>query len=129
MDFVINGTATEFWKKIFCLPWRSLLYKRSFLGVWETGKNRWNISLPCHVELYMVCLWRFQKGNTPLQYIPAHFSKIYGLDWSPNSEFHLVTASQDCYVRVGVVLQQTSHFPSKELIIIAWIRINVIHFH
>ena len=42
-----------------------------------------------------------QKGNQPLQYITAHLSKIHGLDWSPRSQYHLVTASQDCFVRVS----------------------------
>lgn len=32
-------------KKILCLPWWSLLYWRSFLGVWATDENRWNIRI------------------------------------------------------------------------------------
>ncbi|XP_041375687.1 GATOR complex protein WDR59-like isoform X2 [Gigantopelta aegis] len=44
-------------------------------------------------------IWDPRKGNQPLQYITAHLSKIHGLDWSPRSQYHLVTASQDCFVR------------------------------
>ncbi|ESO82861.1 hypothetical protein LOTGIDRAFT_184651 [Lottia gigantea] len=44
-------------------------------------------------------IWDPRKGNMPLTYIAAHLSKIHGLDWSPFSQDHLVTASQDCSVR------------------------------
>ncbi|KAK6185511.1 hypothetical protein SNE40_007729 [Patella caerulea] len=45
-------------------------------------------------------IWDPRKGNMPLTYIAAHLSKIHGLDWSPSSQDHLVTASQDCSVRI-----------------------------
>ncbi|XP_046545035.1 GATOR complex protein WDR59-like isoform X1 [Haliotis rubra] len=44
-------------------------------------------------------IWDPRKGNTPIQYIAAHLSKIHGLDWNPNNQYKLVTASQDCFVR------------------------------
>ncbi|XP_046339697.1 GATOR complex protein WDR59-like isoform X11 [Haliotis rufescens] len=44
-------------------------------------------------------IWDPRKGNTPIQYIAAHLSKIHGLDWNPSNQYKLVTASQDCFVR------------------------------
>ena len=44
-----------------------------------------------------------QMGNDPVHYISAHPSKIHGLDWSPNDEHKLVTASQDCTIRVNAI--------------------------
>ncbi|XP_036360499.1 GATOR complex protein WDR59 isoform X4 [Octopus sinensis] len=46
-----------------------------------------------------VRIWDPRKGNTAVQYIAAHPSKIYGLDWSPFSEYNLATCSQDCTVK------------------------------
>ena len=45
-----------------------------------------------------------QKGTSPVQYIAGHLSKIYGLDWSPVNEYHLATASQDCHVKVRIMI-------------------------
>lgn len=42
-----------------------------------------------------VKLWDQRKGSAPVQYITAHLSKIYGLDWSPVSDTQLATSSQD----------------------------------
>ncbi|CAL1528069.1 unnamed protein product [Lymnaea stagnalis] len=47
-----------------------------------------------------VRIWDPRKGNTPVQYISAHPSKIHGLDWSNTDQNKLVTASQDCNIRV-----------------------------
>ncbi|XP_068202379.1 uncharacterized protein Wdr59 isoform X1 [Palaemon carinicauda] len=44
-------------------------------------------------------VWDDRKTSQPLHYISAHLSKINGLDWSPNHEHHLVSASNDCSVK------------------------------
>ncbi len=38
-----------------------------------------------------------------MQYIAGHLSKIHGLDWNPESEYHLATSSQDCLVKVRAI--------------------------
>eukprot|EP00057_Strongylocentrotus_purpuratus_P028064 XP_011682538.1 PREDICTED: WD repeat-containing protein 59 [Strongylocentrotus purpuratus] len=45
-------------------------------------------------------LWDKRKGNQAVKYISAHVSKIYSLDWDPNNQSHLITASQDCSAKV-----------------------------
>jgi len=47
-----------------------------------------------------VRIWDPRKGNTPVGYIAAHPSKIHGLDWSNKDQHKLVTASQDCTIRL-----------------------------
>ena len=37
-----------------------------------------------------------------MQYVSAHLAKIHGLDWDPNNEFSLATASQDCTAKVRI---------------------------
>lgn len=46
-----------------------------------------------------VRIWDPRKGNLAVHYIAAHPSKIYGLDWSPFSEYNLATSSQDHTVK------------------------------
>ncbi|CAN7991841.1 unnamed protein product [Ixodes hexagonus] len=47
-----------------------------------------------------VRIWDTRKSASPVQYIAAHPSKIYGLDWNPSSEHQLATSSQDGTVKV-----------------------------
>ena len=54
----------------------------------------------CEADALVVSV--VQKGNSPQQYIAAHLSKIHGLDWSPDNQYHFVTASQDGYVKVSL---------------------------
>ncbi|CAH0557006.1 unnamed protein product [Brassicogethes aeneus] len=44
-------------------------------------------------------IWDQRKGTAPTKYIAAHLSKIHGLDWSPCSQNHLATSSQDNTVK------------------------------
>lgn len=44
-------------------------------------------------------LWDQRKSTSPVQYITAHLSRIHGIDWSPNSDHHLATSSQDGTVK------------------------------
>ncbi|KAL1440020.1 hypothetical protein MTO96_009842 [Rhipicephalus appendiculatus] len=46
-----------------------------------------------------VRIWDTRKSGSPVQYIAAHPSKIYGLDWNPASEHQLATCSQDGTVK------------------------------
>lgn len=46
-----------------------------------------------------VRIWDTRKSGSPVQYIAAHPSKIYGLDWNPASEHQLATSSQDGTVK------------------------------
>ena len=45
-----------------------------------------------------VKLWDIRKSSHPVQYISAHLSRIYSLDWSPDHEDSLATSSQDSTV-------------------------------
>ncbi|EEC03569.1 conserved hypothetical protein [Ixodes scapularis] len=47
-----------------------------------------------------VRIWDTRKSASPVQYIAAHSSKIYGLGWNPASENQLATSSQDGTVKV-----------------------------
>ncbi|XP_029839965.3 GATOR complex protein WDR59 isoform X1 [Ixodes scapularis] len=46
-----------------------------------------------------VRIWDTRKSASPVQYIAAHSSKIYGLGWNPASENQLATSSQDGTVK------------------------------
>ncbi|XP_076242534.1 WD repeat domain 59 isoform X2 [Calliopsis andreniformis] len=45
-------------------------------------------------------IWDQRKGNSPMQYIAAHLTKIHGLDWCPFQQNQLATSSQDCTVKI-----------------------------
>ncbi|XP_024939455.1 GATOR complex protein WDR59 isoform X2 [Cephus cinctus] len=47
-----------------------------------------------------VKIWDQRKGNSPVQYIAAHLTKIHGLDWCPFQQNQLATSSQDCTVKI-----------------------------
>ncbi|XP_023248559.1 GATOR complex protein WDR59 isoform X2 [Copidosoma floridanum] len=47
-----------------------------------------------------VKIWDQRKGNSPIQYIAAHLTKIHGLDWCPYQQNQLATSSQDCTVKI-----------------------------
>ena len=44
-------------------------------------------------------LWDIRKSSSPVQYINAHLSRIYSLDWSWDHEDCLATSSQDSTVQ------------------------------
>ena len=46
-----------------------------------------------------VKLWDIRTSKSPVQYINAHFSRIYDMDWSHEDENYLVTTSQDLTVK------------------------------
>ena len=46
-----------------------------------------------------VKLWDIRTSKSPVQYINAHYSRIYDMDWSHDDENHLVTTSQDHTVK------------------------------
>ena len=46
-----------------------------------------------------VKLWDIRTSKSPVQYINAHFSRIYDMDWSHEDENYLVTTSQDRTVK------------------------------
>jgi WD40 repeat protein len=52
-------------------------------------------------------LWDIRAGQSPVQYINAHLSRIYDLDWSSDDENHLVTTSQDATVKFWNVASPT----------------------
>ena len=41
-----------------------------------------------------VKLWDTRTSKSPVQYINAHLSRIYDMDWSPDDENHIVTTGQ-----------------------------------
>lgn len=74
----------------------------SLQGISGASQVKWNKVKP---HLLATChdgdirIWDSRKGNTPVQYIPGHLSKIFGLDWCPYNENHLATSSQDSTVK------------------------------
>ena len=46
-----------------------------------------------------VKLWDVRQSKSPVQYISAHLSRIYDMDWSNDDENHLVTTGQDHTVK------------------------------
>ncbi|KAH9507691.1 GATOR complex protein wdr59 [Bulinus truncatus] len=69
-------------------------------GVYQVKWNKVTNNLFATTHDGDVRIWDPRKGNTPVQYISAHPSKIHGLDWSNVEQHKLVTASQDCTIRV-----------------------------
>lgn len=70
----------------------------SLSAIAEASQVRWNrisSNLLATAHDGDVKLWDQRKGSAPVQYIAAHLSKIYGLDWSQQSETQLATSSQD----------------------------------
>ncbi|XP_055891458.1 GATOR complex protein WDR59-like isoform X2 [Biomphalaria glabrata] len=75
---------------------------KTFQAVSGVGQVKWNKvtnNLFATTHDGDVRIWDPRKGNTPVQYISAHPSKIHGLDWSSVDQHKLVTASQDCTIR------------------------------
>ncbi|CAG9771641.1 unnamed protein product [Ceutorhynchus assimilis] len=74
----------------------------SLSNVAECSQVRWNKVSP---NLFATAhdgdikIWDQRKYTYPLQYITAHTSKIYGLDWSPHIENQITSASQDNSVK------------------------------
>ncbi|XP_020283818.1 WD repeat-containing protein 59 isoform X2 [Pseudomyrmex gracilis] len=83
----------------------------SLSSVAGSTQVRWN-PLSSHILATAhdgdVRIWDQRKGNIPLQYITAHLTKIYGLDWCPFQQNHLATASQDCSVKIFDILNPRS---------------------
>ncbi|RKO98948.1 hypothetical protein CXG81DRAFT_15237, partial [Caulochytrium protostelioides] len=53
-----------------------------------------------------VRLWDLRKGSTPVVTLVAHMAKVYGIDWRPDRDHHLVTCGQD-----GLVKMWDTHNP------------------
>ncbi|ELT94839.1 hypothetical protein CAPTEDRAFT_124558 [Capitella teleta] len=68
-------------------------------GASQVKWNKVNSNLLATTHDGDIRIWDPRKGTSPVQYIAAHLSKIHGLDWSPDSEFHLATSSQDSTVK------------------------------
>ncbi|KAF7294510.1 WD-REPEATS-REGION domain-containing protein [Mycena kentingensis (nom. inval.)] len=47
-----------------------------------------------------VLIWDRRKGSLPITRLPAHRSKIYGIDWSPTRRDELVTCSLDGTIKL-----------------------------
>ncbi|XP_076671649.1 WD repeat domain 59 isoform X3 [Andrena cerasifolii] len=75
----------------------------SFSAVAGSSQVRWN-SLSSNMLATAhdgdIKIWDQRKGNSPMQYIAAHLTKIHGLDWCPFQQNQLATSSQDCTVKV-----------------------------
>ena len=52
-------------------------------------------------------LWDIRASQSPVQYMNAHLSRIYDIDWSSDDENHLVTTSQDSTVKFWNVASPT----------------------
>lgn len=80
-------------------------YKRpalSLSAIAEASQVQWN-RVSDHILATAhegdIKIWDQRKGTAPIQYISAHVAKIHGLDWSPKSENHICSSSQDNTVK------------------------------
>ncbi|XP_014231934.1 GATOR complex protein WDR59 isoform X1 [Trichogramma pretiosum] len=74
----------------------------SLSAVAGASQVRWNALAPNMIATAHdgdVKIWDQRKGNSPVQYIAAHLTKIYGLDWCPFQQSQLATSSQDSTVK------------------------------
>ncbi|XP_056639575.1 GATOR complex protein WDR59 isoform X1 [Diorhabda sublineata] len=74
----------------------------SLSAIAEASQVKWN-KVSTHLLATAhegdIKIWDQRKGTAPVQYIAAHLSKIHGLDWSPTSENHICSSSQDNTVK------------------------------
>ncbi|GFO43349.1 WD repeat-containing protein 59 [Plakobranchus ocellatus] len=75
-------------------------YFQTVTGAYQVKWNKVTNNLFATTHDGDVRIWDPRKGNTPIQYIAAHPSKIHGLDWSNTDQNKFVTASQDCTIRL-----------------------------
>ncbi|XP_063236858.1 GATOR2 complex protein WDR59 isoform X2 [Bacillus rossius redtenbacheri] len=80
-------------------PRRPSLSLSAVAGATQVQWNRLSRYLVATAHDGNIKLWDQRKGTAPVQYIAAHLSKIYCLDWSPHQENQLCSSSQDCSVR------------------------------
>ncbi|GLG98684.1 GATOR complex protein WDR59 [Gryllus bimaculatus] len=78
---------------------RPVLSLSAVAGATQVRWNRLSRYLLASAHDGEIRLWDQRKGTAPVQYIAAHLSKIYSLDWSPHNENQLATSSQDCTVK------------------------------
>ncbi|KAG5893206.1 hypothetical protein JTB14_025610 [Gonioctena quinquepunctata] len=74
----------------------------SLSAIAEASQVRWNRVSPHYLATAHegdIKIWDKRKGCAPVQYIAAHLAKIHGLDWSPSSENHICSSSQDNTVK------------------------------
>ncbi|KAF8637465.1 hypothetical protein AX16_010793 [Volvariella volvacea WC 439] len=62
--------------------------------------NRVNADILASSHSNEVLIWDRRKGSLPLLRLPAHSSKIYGIDWSHTAPNELVTCSLDKTIKV-----------------------------
>ncbi|XP_029054002.1 GATOR complex protein WDR59 isoform X1 [Osmia bicornis bicornis] len=75
----------------------------SLSAVAGSSQVRWNALSPNMLATAHdgdIKIWDQRKGNSPMQYIAAHLTKIHGLDWCPFQQNQLATSSQDCTVKI-----------------------------
>ncbi|KAK1120006.1 hypothetical protein K0M31_012736 [Melipona bicolor] len=75
----------------------------SLSAVAGSSQVRWNTLSPNMLATAHdgdIKIWDQRKGNSPMQYIAAHLTKIHGLDWCPFQQNQLATSSQDCTVKI-----------------------------
>lgn len=75
----------------------------SLSAVAGSSQVRWNPQAPNILATSHdgdIKIWDRRQGNNPVQYITAHLTKIYGLDWCPFQQNQLATSSQDCTVKI-----------------------------
>ncbi|XP_076222881.1 WD repeat domain 59 isoform X2 [Nomia melanderi] len=75
----------------------------SLSAVAGSSQVRWNSLSPNILATAHdgdIKIWDQRKGNSPVQYIAAHLTKIHGLDWCPFQQNQLATSSQDCTVKI-----------------------------
>lgn len=74
----------------------------SLTAIAEASQVQWN-RISDHILATAhegdIKIWDQRKGTAPIQYISAHVAKIHGLDWSPKSENHICSSSQDNTVK------------------------------
>jgi WD40 repeat protein len=86
-------------------------------GVTQVKWNRFNAFLLASSHDNDIRIWDLRMGSSPIVLITAHMKKIYGLDWSRNSEKELLSCGQDQtvkfwdYTESRQLGQIDTHFP------------------
>lgn len=73
---------------------------QAIVGASQVKWNRVNRHVLATSHEGDVRIWDLRKGNTPVVYVTAHLSQIYGLDWSRSSGTMLATCSKDSTVKL-----------------------------
>ncbi|KAK2724947.1 GATOR2 complex protein WDR59-like isoform X2 [Artemia franciscana] len=81
-------------------PRKPSLSVQSIVGTSQVQWNKCQGNIFATTQDNVIQVWDQRSPAMPVQYITAHLSKIYCLDWSASSENHVMTASMDASAKI-----------------------------